>query len=86
VRLSLRRAMKFWTVGLTGAIIQSVVFYALTRYAGMADFISLGGGITIPWALGWSIVLAAISNYIFNELWTWRDAVEPGRSPTSDGN
>ncbi len=71
MKLSLRRALKFWTVGLTGAIIQSVAFYALTRYFGVPDFLQVGS-LAVPWALGWAIVLAAISNYVLNELWTWR--------------
>jgi putative flippase GtrA len=71
MRLSLRRALKFWTVGAVGAIIQSIVFYVLTRFAGVPDFINVAG-LEVPWALGWGIILAAISNYILNELWTWR--------------
>jgi putative flippase GtrA len=73
VRLSLRRALKFWTVGAVGAVIQSVAFYALTRYLGVPDFISVGNLIDVPWALGWAIVLAAISNYVLNEAFTWSD-------------
>jgi putative flippase GtrA len=77
MKLSLRRALKFWTVGALGAVIQSVVFYALTRYAGVPDFIEVGKVLEVPWALGWAIVLAAISNYFFNELWTWREPAVP---------
>jgi putative flippase GtrA len=72
MRLSLRRALKFWTVGASGAVIQSVVFYGLTRSLGVADFVNVFGVIEVPWALGWSIVCASITNYLFNELWTWR--------------
>lgn len=71
MRLSLRRALKFWTVGAFGAVIQSIAFYVFTRSFGVPDFIDVEG-LTIPWALGWAIILAAITNYIFNELWTWR--------------
>ncbi len=70
VRLSLRRALKFWSVGALGAVIQSAAFYVLTRYAGVPDFIAVGG-ILLPWALGWAIVMAAVSNYVLNELFTW---------------
>lgn len=70
MQLSLRRALKFWTVGAVGAVIQSVAFYLLTRSVGIPDFISVGG-LIVPWALGWAIVLAAMSNYILNELFTW---------------
>ncbi len=72
MRLSIRRALKFWTVGAFGAVIQSIAFYVLTRSFGISDFIAVEG-LTVPWALGWAIVLAAISNYTFNELWTWRN-------------
>jgi putative flippase GtrA len=72
VKLSLRRALKFWTVGAFGAVIQSIVFYALTRYLGVPDFIEVGNLVAVPWALGWAIILAALSNYILNELWTWK--------------
>ena len=72
MRLSLRRALKFWTVGALGAVIQSVAFYLLTRSFGVPDFIVVEG-LTIPWALGWAIILAAVSNYFFNEVWTWRN-------------
>ena len=68
--LSLRRALKFWTVGALGAVIQSAAFYLFTRSLGVSDFITVGG-LTIPWALGWAIILAAISNYILNEYFTW---------------
>lgn len=85
MKLSLRRALKFWTVGAVGALIQSAVFYILTRYFGVPDFINVGP-VTIPWALGWAIILAAISNYFWNEFWTWR--VPAGKSealPTQVG-
>lgn len=72
MRLNLRRALKFWTVGALGAVIQSIVFYLLTRSFGVPDFIVVEG-LTIPWALGWAIILAAISNYVLNEWWTWRN-------------
>jgi len=70
MRLSLRRALKFWTVGAVGAVIQSAAFYLLTRSFGVPDFINLGG-LAVPWALGWAIALAAISNYVLNEIFTW---------------
>jgi putative flippase GtrA len=73
VKLNLGRALKFWTVGAFGAVIQSVAFYAFTRYLGVPDFVVVAGVIEVPWALGWAIVLAAVSNYVFNELWTWRE-------------
>ena len=72
MRLNLKRALKFWTVGASGAVIQSVVFYVLTRSLGVPDFVNLFGVIEVPWALGWAIVCASISNYVFNELWTWK--------------
>lgn len=78
MRLSLRRALKFWTVGAFGAVIQSVAFYLLTRSFGVPDFIVVGG-LTVPWALGWAIVLAAISNYVLNEYFTWGPEMSPGR-------
>ncbi len=81
MQLSLGRALKFWTVGATGAVIQSVVFYILTRYSGVPDFIQVGP-VTVPWALGWAIILAAISNYILNEAWTWR---QPTAKPDASG-
>lgn len=70
MRLSLRRALKFWSVGAVGAVIQSAAFYVLTRSFGVPDFIAVEG-LTIPWALGWAIVTAAVSNYVLNELFTW---------------
>ena len=70
MHLSLRRALKFWTVGALGAIIQSVAFYVFTRSLGVPDFITVAG-LTVPWALGWAIVLAAVSNYVLNEYFTW---------------
>jgi putative flippase GtrA len=78
MRLNLRRALKFWTVGASGAVIQSAVFYVLTRTLGVPDFVNLFGRIEVPWALGWSIVCASITNYVFNELWTWRTPVQEG--------
>ena len=76
MRLNLRRALKFWSVGALGAVIQSITFYLMTRSFGVADFIVVGG-ITVPWALGWAIVLAAISNYVLNEYFTWGPDMEP---------
>lgn len=78
MRLSLKRALKFWTVGAFGAIIQSAAFYVLTRSLGVPDFIVVAG-LTIPWALGWAIVLAAVSNYVLNELFTWGPEMERSR-------
>ena len=43
MRLNLKRALKFWTVGASGAVIQSVVFYVLTRSLGVPDFVNLFG-------------------------------------------
>ncbi|MDG7007316.1 MAG: hypothetical protein JRN06_03605 [Nitrososphaerota archaeon] len=75
MRLSLRRALKFWTVGAFGAVIQSVTFYMLTRSFGVQDFVVVEG-LTVPWALGWAIVLAAVSNYLLNEYFTWGPDLE----------
>ena len=61
-------------------MIQSAVFYGLTRAFGVPDFVSLFGLIEVPWALGWSIVCASITNYVFNEFWTWRT---PGQKVNS---
>jgi putative flippase GtrA len=72
MKLSLHRAAKFCLVGFSGAIIQSAVFYTLTRAFGVPDFVPFIR-LEVPWALGWSILCAAISNYVFNELWTWRN-------------
>jgi putative flippase GtrA len=74
LRLSLRRAAKFGLVGASGLVVQSVVFYGLTRIFGVPDFIGLFGFMQVPWALAWSVVCAASSNYVLNELWTWRTA------------
>jgi putative flippase GtrA len=83
VKLSLRRALKFWTVGALGAVIQSIAFYAFTRYLGVPDFVTIAGFIEVPWALGWAIVLAAISNYVFNEAWTWREPRQGQTGPVA---
>jgi putative flippase GtrA len=74
VRLSLRRAVKFGLVGASGLVVQSIVFYGLTRFFGVPDFIGLFGFMQVPWALAWAVVCAATSNYVLNELWTWRTA------------
>jgi putative flippase GtrA len=80
MRLNLKRALKFWTVGATGAIIQSAVFYVLTRSLGVPDFVNLFGLFEVPWALGWAIVCASISNYVFNEYFTWNVKEEETRT------
>ena len=84
MRLSGRRALKFWTVGAVGAVIQSVAFYFLTRTFGVPDFVALGG-VEVPWALGWAIALAAVSNYVLNEYFTWGPDMKPESGAPLDG-
>lgn len=66
--------LKFCTVGGIGAGVQSVVFYALTRYAGVPDFVGVVGvPFQVPWALGWAIAVAVSWNFVGNYLWTFRE-------------
>lgn len=73
----LRRYAQFCVVGATGMVVDMAVLHVL------ASAEQLG------WNLSLSKVLAAeaglINNFIWNELWTFRDRVSPRRRRRSDG-
>ncbi|MGP8125107.1 MAG: GtrA family protein [Nitrososphaerales archaeon] len=64
--------IRYCIVGGFGAGVQTAIFYALTRWLGVPDFISLGG-IALPWALAIAILAALASNFSFNKRWTFGD-------------
>jgi len=53
-----------------GAGVQSAIFFALTRWFGVPDFVTLGG-LSFAWALGWAILGVLASNSFFNRYWTF---------------
>lgn len=59
---SVRQFIKFGIVGLGGTLVDWVVYFILTRYFGTFYLIAK----TI------SFVLAAVNNYIFNRIWTFK--------------
>ena len=63
--------IRYCIVGGFGAGVQTVIFYALTRWLGVPDFVTLGE-ISLPglWA-GRSCALA--SNLFLNKYWTFCD-------------
>jgi putative flippase GtrA len=62
--------VRYCIVGGFGAGVQSAIFFALTRWFGVPDFVTLGG-VSLPWALGWAILGALASNFSFNKYWTF---------------
>jgi putative flippase GtrA len=64
--------VRYCIVGGFGAGVQSVIFYVLTRWFGVPDFVTLGG-IAFPWALAFAILGALASNFFFNKRWTFGD-------------
>ena len=60
-RLSTGRILKFAVVGGTGVIINTSVLYLLSRWAGMP----------LVAASALAVELAAISNYLLNDTWTF---------------
>lgn len=59
----LRRFIQFCLIGLSGAGVNLGVFWLLTRIAGLYDLI----------ALILSIAASILSNFILNDIWTFRD-------------
>jgi putative flippase GtrA len=64
--------VKYCIVGGFGAGVQSVIFYALTRWFGVPDYVTVGG-LALPWALAFAILGALASNFFFNKRWTFGD-------------
>lgn len=60
-RLSTSRILKFAVVGGTGVIINTSVLYVLSRWAGLP----------LVAASALAVELAAISNYLLNDTWTF---------------
>jgi putative flippase GtrA len=61
--------IRYCIVGAFGAGVQSVIFFALTRWFGVPDYVTLGG-VAFLLALGFAIVGALASNFFFNKYWT----------------
>ncbi|MBL7119355.1 MAG: GtrA family protein [Dehalococcoidia bacterium] len=59
----LRRLIQFALVGLSGVGVNFGAFWLLTRAAGLPDLVAL--------LLGWAT--ATLSNFILNDIWTFRD-------------
>jgi dolichol-phosphate mannosyltransferase len=59
----LRRFIQFCLVGLTGVVVNMGTFWLLTRVAGLYDLVALIIG----------LVASIISNFVLNEVWTFRD-------------
>jgi len=70
--MKLPQFVRYCIVGGFGAGVQSVLFYAFTRWFGIPDFVSLGW-VSIPWALGFAILGALASNFFLNKYWTFNN-------------
>jgi len=62
-RIEPARFLKFCLVGLSGVAANEGLFYTLTRFLGVYDLISLAV----------STEASILSNFVLNELWTFRD-------------
>jgi putative flippase GtrA len=62
--------IRYCIVRAFGAGVQSVIFFTLTRWFGVPDYVTLGG-VAFPWALGFAIVGALTSNFFFDRYWTF---------------
>ncbi len=60
------RILKFSAVGISGVLVNTGFLYIFTRYFHMVYFVS-----SI-----FSIELSIISNFIFNDIWTWQDRIK----------
>jgi putative flippase GtrA len=69
--MKISQFIRYCIVGGFGAGVQTVILFALTRWLGVSDFVTLGG-IAFPWALGWAILGAFASNFSFNKHCTLR--------------
>ena len=72
------RYLKSCTVGGTGAVVQSILFYIFTRYLGIPDYVNwklAGINVPIPWALGIAIILAfTFVNFIGYYFWVFPES------------
>jgi len=67
----IERFIKFCMVGVSGVLVNEGIYWLLTRFGDLKDIISVSI----------SIEISILSNFLLNDLWTFRDRRESGSIP-----
>jgi putative flippase GtrA len=64
--------VKYCTVGAIGALLTSYGNLFFQSF-GVSEYVDPLNAIPVPWALGFAIMFAGVSNFTLNKFWTFRE-------------